>query len=102
MKTNNHTNRNQNQTPSSTPAVRRPFKPNLGIGPYPISGKNLYKIYPDNWNEKWGVPPLLGVVTADDEFYAVRAAYDRGLLSVNFSFTPRAVYAKKAKIHRPT
>ncbi len=80
----------------------KPARLNLGKGPYPISGKNLYKIYPDYWKDSWGPIPLLGVVTADDEFYAIRAAYDRKLLPMNYTFGPKPVYAKKAKVYNKT
>jgi hypothetical protein len=55
------------------------------------SGRFKYAIYPDYWKESWGPKPLLGHVFADDEFYAVREAYSKGLLTVNFTFGPRAV-----------
>lgn len=54
-------------------------------------GKNKYAIYPDYWKESWGQKPLLGHVWADDEFYAVREAYSKGLLTVNYTFNAEAV-----------
>jgi len=56
-------------------------------------GAFKYAIYPDNnWNaKKWGAPPLLGFVWADDEFYAEREAYTKNLLPVNFTFGVKAV-----------
>jgi hypothetical protein len=55
------------------------------------SGKFRFAIYPDYWKDSWGKPPLLGHVWADDEFYAVREAYNRKLLTLNYTFRPRAV-----------
>lgn len=55
------------------------------------TGKFKFAIYPDYWKESWGKRPMLGTVWADDEFYAVREAYNRGLLTVNFTFKPTAV-----------
>lgn len=55
------------------------------------TGKYRWAVYPDYWKESWGKPPLLGFVIADDEFYAVREAYTRNLLQVNFTFGPRVV-----------
>lgn len=54
-------------------------------------GKFKWVIYPDYWKESWGKRPVLGTVWADDEFYAVREAYNRGLLTVNFTFGPKPV-----------
>lgn len=57
------------------------------------SGKAKYYIYPDdNW--KWGKKPLLGAVYADEPFYAVREAYTKGLVPLNFSFGLIAVKEK--------
>lgn len=52
------------------------------------NGKAKYFIYPDDsWNvKKWGKKPLLGAVYADEPFYAVREAYTKGLVPVNFTF----------------
>lgn len=57
-------------------------------------GKFKYFIYPDgNWDtKKWGPAPLLGTVYADEEFYAIREAYGKGLVPVNFTF---GIIAKK-------
>lgn len=60
-------------------------------------GKFRFAIYPDYWKESWGKKPLLGFVWADDEFYAEREAYNRGLLTVNFTFRPQAV-----RVHTPS
>lgn len=67
--------------------TERTFKPRGFYG----HGKNKYAIYPDYWKKEWGQKPLLGYVWADDEFYAVREAYSKGLLTVNFTFQPEAV-----------
>jgi len=52
------------------------------------SGKHKYFIYPDDgWDvKKWGKKPLLGFVYGDEPFFAVREAYTKGLVPVNFSF----------------
>jgi hypothetical protein len=67
--------------------IERPKNPRSFYG----HGKNRYAIYPDYWKKQWGPKPLLGHVWADDEFYAVREAYAKGLLTVNFTFGPEAV-----------
>jgi hypothetical protein len=46
-----------------------------------IGRANKYAVYPSYWAKSWGQAPLLGVVTADNEFLAERAAYDRGILN---------------------
>lgn len=52
------------------------------------SGKAKFFIYPDNnWDvKKWGKKPLLGSIYADEPFYAVREAYTKGLVPLNFTF----------------
>lgn len=53
-------------------------------------GDNRYAIYPDNWKEIWGKPPLLGIISADNEFLAERLAFDRGMLNPNnCTFKPK-------------
>jgi len=54
-------------------------------------GKFKFAIYPDYWKDTWGQKPLLGYVWADDEFYAEREAFSKNLLTVNYTFGPRAV-----------
>lgn len=51
-------------------------------------GNARFYIYPDSgWNvKKWGPKPSLGIVYADDEFYAVREAYSKQLAPVNQTF----------------
>lgn len=51
-------------------------------------GSTKFYVYPDaGWNEKkWGRKPFLGVVWADDEFYAVREAHSKGLVPLNSTF----------------
>lgn len=65
------------------------------------SGKFRWAVYPDYWKEKWGRKPLLGYVFADDEFYAEREAYSRGLLHVNFTIRPEVVNVGVAKVLPP-
>lgn len=51
------------------------------------SGKAKFYIYPDdNWNLKWGKKPFLGTIYADEPFFAVREAYTKGLVPLNFTF----------------
>jgi hypothetical protein len=53
-------------------------------------GDYRYAIYPDNWKDTWGKPPLLGIISADNEFLAERLAYDKGVLNpYNCTFQPR-------------
>lgn len=53
-------------------------------------GENRYAFYPDNWKPTWGKAPLLGIVSADNEFLAERLAYDRGVLNHNnCTFQPK-------------
>ena len=60
-------------------------------------GKFKYAIYPDNgWDiKRWGQKPLLGYVYADDEFYATREAYTKGLAPVNYTFGLSAIKQKQ-------
>lgn len=60
------------------------------------NGKHKYFIYPDdNWDvKKWGRKPLLGTVYGDEPFYAVREAYTKGLVPMNFTFGLIAVTTK--------
>ena len=51
--------------------------------------KFLWCVTPDYWKEKWGPIPVLGYVRAYSEFHAKYAAYDKGLLPVNFTFGPK-------------
>lgn len=53
-------------------------------------GENKYAIYPSYWPGSWGKAPLLGIVSADNEFLAERLAYDKGILSpFNCTFQPK-------------
>jgi hypothetical protein len=60
-------------------------------------GKFKYAIYPDFWKDSWGPKPLLGHVWADDEFYAIREAYSKNLLTMNYTFGPKPVKLYAAK-----
>lgn len=60
-------------------------------------GKYRWKVFPDYWKKDWGPRPFLGLVYADDEFYAVREAYNRGLLTMNYTFGPKVVNVGEAK-----
>lgn len=65
------------------------------------SGKFKWAIYPDYWKVSWGPKPMLGVIYADDEFYAEREAYSKGLLPVNMTFKPQAVQIGVSKPRPP-
>ena len=67
------------------PTVHKPTRSFYG------PGKFKYAVYPDYWKDSWGQKPLLGHVWADDEFYAVREAYSRNLLTTNYTFGPKVV-----------
>lgn len=58
--------------------------------------RGVWEIYPDdNWNvKKWGPKPLLGYVRADDEYWAIYAAYNKGIALPNCTF---GYVAKKAQ-----
>lgn len=70
-----------------------PRRPRSFYGP----GKYKWAIYPDYWPKRWGQKPMIGYVFADDEFYAKREAYNRGLLTVNATFEPEPVKIGVAK-----
>lgn len=70
---------------NKTQYTKKPFRSFYG------PGKFVFAIYPDYWKESWGQKPLLGHVTADDEFYAEREAYSKNLLTVNYTFGVKAV-----------
>lgn len=53
-------------------------------------GDFRFAIYPNNWKDAWGKPPLLGIVSADNEFLAERLAFDKGILNPhNCTFQPK-------------
>lgn len=79
-----------NKTYNAERPFRKPFRSFYG------SGKFKFAIYPDYWKDTWGQKPLLGYVWADDEFYAVREAYSKNLLTMNYTFGPRAVKVHSA------
>lgn len=58
--------------------------------PQSLYGRGQYKweVTPDYWKLSWGEKPVLGHVYADDDFYAKRIAYDKGLLPYNYTFGP--------------
>lgn len=56
---------------------------------------SLFAIYPDYWKEKWGEPPLLGHVYADNAFNAIRrASVNDDIYRTNITFNPIAVKAR--------
>ncbi len=62
--------------------------PHVGYRNFYGSGKYKFFIYPDDsWDvKKWGKKPFLGMVYADEPFFAVREAYTKGLVPVNYTF----------------
>ena len=52
---------------------------------------DLFAIYPDFWERKWGNPPLLGFIHAEDSFNAIRKAEFREIYRRNISFGIQAV-----------
>ena len=59
------------------------------------SGKQKFFIYPGKgWDKKWGRKPFLGTVYADDEFYAIREAFSKGLAIPNSTFELEALSEK--------
>lgn len=63
------------------------------------SSEVLFDIYPDYWKPSWGQPPLLGTVSAINEFEAERKAYNKELLRVNFTFGPKAMLVVNPNVH---
>lgn len=78
-----------NNYKSKYTAIRNPNS-NVIQGPIPgrvYRGYGKFLIYPDSgWKKEWGQKPLLGIVFANDEFYAVREAYTEGIVPLNFTF----------------
>lgn len=66
--------------PEVTTKPKREFDPtnNMYCG-----FRGVWEVYPDENNgwdiKKWGPAPLLGYVRADDEFWALYAAYNKGI-----------------------
>ena len=59
--------------------------------------RGVWEIYPDDgWDtKKWGPKPSLGHVRGDDEFWAIYAAYNKGIAYPNSTFGFVATKAKK-------
>ena len=76
-------------------------KPEVKARNFYGSGKYKYEIYPDHWKKSWGEEPMLGIIYADEEFYAIREAYSRGLLPYNYSIYPVAVCIGEATVLTP-
>jgi hypothetical protein len=90
--------------------MNKTFKKNTRRVPFVVNPRNdnnnrgrahLWEIYPDYWKKTWGELPLLGIVAADSEFDAIRAAYDAKLLPYNFTFGPKPVLRKKRSLDEP-
>lgn len=87
----------------TTVTVQKTRKPQTDKKPRPVDFTNnkgrgyryVYEVYPSYWKDSWGEKPLLGYVRADSEFHAVYAAYDKGLLPLNFTFEPEVKKATK-------
>lgn len=92
--TNANANANGNATVNASTGKHRAIRAKK-----PVFHKSLFEIVPDdNWDtKKWGPAPSLGFIRADSEFEAIRKAYDRGMLTVNFTFGPKAVKIKDYK-----
>jgi hypothetical protein len=60
------------------PLIKRPYDPTYNQG---CGFRGVWEVYPDdNWDTKnWGPAPLLGYVRADNEYWAVYAAYNKGI-----------------------
>jgi len=85
----------KNDSNGFTPKKRTGHRVDLKFNRPNNSAKmDLFAIYPDFWAKKWGDPPLLGFVHAEDDFNAVRKAEFRGIYRRNFSFGPKAVKVK--------
>lgn len=92
-----------NMTPNKYPSSTRnpqhrpsgPYRqrPEGYVNPRSFYGTGAFKwaVYPDYWKPGWGDKPLLGHVYADSEFYAKREAYNRGLLTQNYTIEPDVV-----------
>ena len=74
--------------------VKRPYDPtnNQGCG-----FRGVFEITPGKgWDpKKWGPAPLLGYVRADDEYWAVYAAYNKGIAQPNATFEVMATKARR-------
>jgi hypothetical protein len=59
--------------------------------------RNVYEVKPGyGWNtKKWGPAPLLGYVRADSEYWALYAAYNKGIAQPNVTFEYDISKAKK-------
>lgn len=74
--------------------IKRTYDPTNNNG---CGFRGVWEIYPDEgWNtKKWGPAPMLGYVRADDEYWAVYAAYNKGLIIPNSTFGIVVTKAKK-------
>jgi hypothetical protein len=80
--------------PTTTPVVKRLYDPTYNNG---CGFRGVWEVYPgEGWDiQKWGQPPLLGYVRADNENWAVYAAYNKGIARPNSTFQLRICKAKK-------
>jgi hypothetical protein len=76
------------------PVIKRPYDPTNNNG---CGLRGVWEITPDSgWDtKKWGPAPLLGYVRADNEYWAIYAAYNKGIARPNCSFGYVASKAKK-------
>lgn len=80
---------------NTTGFVRKPLK--VQRSPFYGIGEFVWAIYPRSWEyKKNGRAPTLGLVSADDEFTALRAACDVGLATY-----PETLTATKLEDRRP-
>lgn len=73
---------------------KKPYDPTNNNG---CGYRYVWEITPgEGWDtRKWGSAPTLGYVRADSEFYAVYAAYNKGIAIPNSTFEVTASKAKK-------
>jgi hypothetical protein len=66
----------------TTPVVKKVYDPTNNNG---CGYRGVWEVYPDDgWDaKKWGPAPLLGYVRADDEYWALYAAYNKGITNPN-------------------
>jgi len=74
--------------------VRRPYDPTYNQG---CGFRGVWEItIGEGWDEKkWGPAPYLGYVRADNEYWALYAAYNKGIAYPNDTFKYVVTKAKK-------
>ena len=79
---------------TDAPAIKRPYDPTYNQG---CGFRGVWEVYPgEGWDEKkWGIAPLLGYVRADNEYWAVYSAYNKGIARPNSTFQLLVIKARK-------